>query len=139
MRLSARILKDVGSVNNFDYAQAAEFTAGDSLTVYFQLVDLSVNPASEGFVPAGRRYMPASGATLMVTLDHVNDARKILRAASQPYPSDPSIWMVSILPGDALSGTVNMKLVLTEGAVQTQGMLQAALAVQGLTGLSKWS
>jgi len=138
MKLSARILKDVNGVNSFRRADQAEFTAGDALTVYFQLIDTSLDRADEGFVPAGRRYVPAAGAALTVVLDHLDDARKITRVATQPYAQDTSIFAISILATDVLSGTVNLKLDLNEGGVHTYGMLQPALLVSGTNGTSRW-
>jgi hypothetical protein len=137
MHLSARILENVSGVNSFDYANQATFTEGDTPTIYFQLVDLAKNKASEGFVPAGCRYVPEADATLTITLDHVDSARKITRAATQPFANDPSIWSFVILTTDKLRGTVNMKLALSEDGKVTNGLKQAALGVETLDGLSR--
>lgn len=136
MRLSARILQNATDVNNFGYTQQAEFTQGDTPTIYFQLIDSSLDRPDQGFVPSGRRYMPAVGASLVVTLDHLDDTRKITRAAFQPFSSDPSIWAITILSTDVLRGTVNMKLALVEGSKPTNGLLQAALNVTALDGMT---
>jgi hypothetical protein len=132
MLLSTRILNNVAGVNSFEYVQAATFTAGDTPSVYFQLIDASVDRATQGFVPAGRRFMPAAGATLEVTLDSVDNARKIVRSASQPFPLDPSIWKVDILSTDNIKGTVSMALKLTEGIKITRGRLTAALLISSV-------
>lgn len=137
MKLSARILENVTGVNAFSYANQASFTEGDTPTIYFQLIDMSQDRADAGFVPAGRRYMPANGTTLMVTLDHIDAARKTVRAATQPFLTDPSIWALTLLSTDKLRGTINMKLVLTEAGKTTQGLLQAALLVDGLDGMTR--
>lgn len=138
MLLSARILENVNSVNSFDHVNQASLTEGDTPLIYFQLVDLAKDKASEGFVPAGRRYVPVSGATLTVTLDHIDAARKVVRAATQPFAEDPSIWAIQITTLDKLRGTVNMKLSLLEAGKTTQGLLQAALAVHGLDGMTRF-
>ena len=130
MLLSCRMLQDVSGVNSFEYAEAAEFTEGDAASVYFQLIDRSKDARSSGFVPSGRRYMPAAGATLEVVLDHLDDGKKVTRAASQPYPQDPSIWKLDVMASDKVLGTVTMRLALTEGAVVTRGSLAAALLVR---------
>lgn len=129
MLLSARILTHVQNVNSFDYAVAAEFTEGDAPIVYFQIVDKSLDKATEGFSPAGRRYMPAAGATMTAVIDSLDDAKKITRAASQPFPLDPSIWRVTILTTDILTGTARLLLTLTEGATVTHANIAAAIRV----------
>lgn len=58
--------------------------------------------------------MPPAGSTLAVTFLNVDDSKKLTRPASQPFPQDPSIWSVAILPSDPLQGTVPLKFVLTE-------------------------
>lgn len=137
MQLSARILENVSGVNSFDYANQASMTEGDAPLVYFELVDLKKDRADLGFVPAGRRYIPAAGATLTVILDNIDDARRITRAATQPFPNAPSIWAVQLLAADQIRGTVNMKLSLVEGVKTTKGLLQAAIAVESLDGMSR--
>jgi hypothetical protein len=138
MRLSARILANVSGINAFSYANQADLTEGDTPIIYFQLVDLTRDRADQGFVPAGRRYVPTALATLEVTLDHIDATRKVVRMATQPFPQDPSIWAVTLTTLDKLRGTVNMKLVLTEtGGKVTSGLLSAALRVQALSGMTR--
>lgn len=137
MRLSARMLDSVAGVNNFNYAQTVELTEGDSPTVYFQLIDASQDRADKGFVPAGRRYMPASGATLTVVLGNIDDARKVTKSCTQPYASDPSIWSFQLLASDTVRGTVNMTLTLTESSKVTKGLVQQAISVECLNGLER--
>jgi hypothetical protein len=98
---------------------------GDPVTVFVQLIDASLDKAV-----GGRRYMPASGATLQVVLMNIDTAKTYTKNASQPYPtSDPSIWSISIAAADLVRGTVNAQLVLTEGAVIRRGLLPAAIRV----------
>jgi hypothetical protein len=123
MLLSARPLKDVQSVNSFRYANQLQFTEGDVLTVYFQLVDASLDRADEGFNPAGRRYMPAAGAVLTVTVDSNNAAKKITRSATQPYVQDPSIWALSVLSTDTIRGTLPLKVSLNEAGKITNALV----------------
>lgn len=122
MILSARFLNSVGSVNDFAYVQQAQFVEGDQLDVYFQLTDLAK--------PGNPRYMPAAGATLSVTVDNIDDAKKITRAAVQPFVLDPSIWKLSIMAIDGIKGTKNLLLNLSEGGVLKHGLVKAALRVQ---------
>lgn len=129
MLLSCRVLTNVLSVNSFEYASAAEFTEGDTPTVYIQLLDMSEDKAIEGFAPAGRRYMPSAGASLQITMDNVDSAKRVVRSATQPFPQDPSIWRFDILPTDKIRGTITLRLQLSEGARTTKGSLKAGMLV----------
>lgn len=114
MYLSLRFLNDVQGVNSFNYAPGVEFFGGDNQTVFFQLIDASLDKSEQGFFPSGRRYVPAASSTLLVSLGNINDAKKMDRSATQPFAQDPSIWSFPILATDPLKGTVSIKLVLTE-------------------------
>lgn len=131
MILSARMLSDAQTVNSFKYVPILQAMQGDAYTVYFQLIDASQDLARDGFFPAGRRYIPASGATLTVTLDSIDAAKAITRIASQPtgFTQDASIWSVSVLATDTIRGTVPLRLTLTEGTKVTRGVLMPALAI----------
>lgn len=137
MLLSARILENVSSVNAFDYAETAALTEGDTPTIFFQLIDLARDRADKGFVPAGRRYVPAVGATLQVTLDHIDSSRKSVKTAVQPFATDPSIWSFTVGSSDKLRGTVNLVLQLTEGLKVTKGVVQGAVSVYALDGMTR--
>lgn len=129
MLLSAKILNKVADVNNFQYVQPLRTTQGNTYRVYFQLVDLS-NLDCDG---NARRYVPEDGATLEVTFENIDDDVQVTRAAQIAFDGDDSIWYVPITANDALRGTVNMRLVLSE-TDDTYGSLQAALAIQPTQG-----
>lgn len=131
MLLSARILSQISSVNSFEYADNAQWNAGDTVTLTIQLVDMTQNPASQGFYPAGIRYMAATGATLSVTLTNIDSAVQIQRYATQPYAQDPSIWQISILPSDAIRGTCDLVINLNESGKVTAGRVKAAVLIGG--------
>ena len=114
MLLSCRFLNDVNGVNSWQIASSIEIAAGDVQNIYIQLFDASLDRSDQGFNPGGRRYMPAATSPLSVTLWSVDDAKKVVRAATQPYALDPSIWTFPILATDPISGTVTMNLILTE-------------------------
>jgi hypothetical protein len=132
MLLSCRFLVDVANVNNFEGATAVEINAGDTTTLYVQLMDLSVDRKEHGFNPPGRRYMPAASSTVSVTFTNTDTGpsqtisdtmgprlnpavpRNVVRAASQPFAQDGSIWSIPLLGSDPLFGTVNMTVTLTE-------------------------
>jgi hypothetical protein len=131
MLLAARMLNNVASVNAFDWADEVEFTKGDQVDVYFQLIDANLDKAVKGFVPAGRRFCPATGATLTVKLENIDDAIAITRACTQPFASDPSIWKLSILNSDVIQGTCALSLTLVEGPKTTRGRVEAAVLIHG--------
>ncbi len=135
MQLSARPLIDVSGVNSFTITDQIKFSEGDATTIYFQLIDASLDTVGKGFNPAGRRYMPVSGATLSVDVDNIDDAKKITRSATQPYTLDPSIWAVTILSTDDIgAGTISIKLTLTQSGVVTRGVAMGIIGVISLTG-----
>lgn len=135
MLLSARILNQVTSVNAWQYADQAQWTAGDTVSLFIQLIDLTQDRAVKGYNPAGRRYMPASGATLNLTLANIDQSVQLSRAAVQAYPtSDPSIWRLSVLATDAIKGTCTIQLSLNEGGVITSGSVKAAVLIAGAPG-----
>jgi hypothetical protein len=128
MILSCTFLSDVGGVNAYREAPTFLMSEGDQVDVYIQLRDISVNPAAQGFKPVGRRYMPATGATLSVSLSNsFDDARVVSKVCTQPYASDPSIWKFTILSTDPIKGTRNVQLTLTESAVVKKGIVQAGI------------
>lgn len=138
MLLSAMFLVDVGGVNHYKEVSSIHMTEGDTLDVYLQLRDLSVNSPLEGYNPAGRRFIPLAGATLQAIIDNLDNGKKIVKICSQPFSQDPSIWRFTISASDtSVRGTVNLKLQLTEGARITRGLIQPAIHVADLTGLSK--
>jgi hypothetical protein len=132
MQLSARMLQDCTGVNDFDYADQLTFSKGDTIDIYFITIDDQQDKTGKGFVPAGRRHIPAVGATLSVTLtDSPNKDGAITRFCTNPFPQDTSIWVLSIFASDDLKGLVNMAMTLTEGSVVTNGYLQGAFLVEG--------
>lgn len=130
-RLALRPLEDVQSVNDFEYATEVHAGRGDQFDFYFQLVDLEKMRAREGTRPAGLRYVPAAGATLMATFLNVRDANQFTRPASQPFPQDPSIWRLSILSTDPLLATVQLRLRLTEGSAVRTVVADAVILIDG--------
>lgn len=134
MLLSARFLNDVANVNSFENAQVGEFTQGEAASVYFQLIDASVDGPMKGFSPAGRRYIPATGATLSVVVNNIDDGVKITRVAVNPFPDDRSIWRLDFLTTDKISGTATLQLTLTEGSVVRKGLVKNGLRIASATG-----
>lgn len=131
MLLSARPLDNVIDVNTYEVVDHFEFTEGDAPSLYFQLLDLSKDKTERGFIPAGRRYIPAAGATLQVVLDNLDDLKVLTKVAVQPFSNDGSIWRIDIMSTDPVAaGTVRVKLALTEGTTTRRAVLDAAIRVR---------
>jgi hypothetical protein len=129
MLLSCRILDGVSSANDFEYKPQAEWVEGTPTTVYLQLIDVSKDRASKGFSPAGRRYVPAAGATLQVVVESIDDAKTITRTATQPFATDGSIWSFSVLATDTIKGTATIRLRLSQSGVITYGSAIKAVSI----------
>jgi hypothetical protein len=114
MQLSIRFLQDVASVNSFEPVSFYQINEGDQQTLYFTLIDASLDRSDQMFNPAGRRYIPATGSQLKVTFFNLDDVKKVVRVASNPFPGDTSIWSVPILSSDPIRGTSVMNIELKE-------------------------
>lgn len=132
MKLSARVLNDVANVNSFEITEYVSWTEGDTLTVYLQLIDASLDLDIKGFYPSGRRFMPAVGSTLSVQIQNIDSAKVITRTATQPFAEDASIWSFNILATDAIHGSPQMVLTLSQGGVVTKGLIKNAIKIQSL-------
>lgn len=124
MLLSGRVLTDVASVNNFGYGEVFEFTEGDTISLNFQLIDVSVD---KDLRPPGRRFIPAAGATLQAVVHNLSAAKTITRFATQPFAQDGSIWRLDILPTDIIKGTGSIKLTLNESGKITTGLMDLVI------------
>lgn len=129
MLLSARVLNDVATVNSFEVADSVAWTEGDSVQLYLQLVDSSLDTDVRGFYPAGRRYMPPATSSLSVQLQSIDSSKTITRLATQPFPEDASIWVISILATDTLHGSPQMVLTLTEPTRTVRGTVKNAIKI----------
>lgn len=125
MLLSADFLKDVCGVNSFEYTPTVEWTETDALTLTIQLIDASLDTAAQGYWPPGRRYVPAAGSTLSVVIENIDDAKKVTRAAVQPFAQDGSVWQVQIFATDKCRGTPQIRLTLVEPTKTTYGLIKA--------------
>jgi hypothetical protein len=131
MHLSGRVLLNVSSVNSFLFGTQAQASVGDPLDFYFQLVDLDQLPQNQSWQPFGLRYCPATGATMLVDVQNLDDAKAFTRVATQPFSGDTSIWKLSLLATDPLKGTVSLRCKLNEGGVIRSFTMQAVLLFQG--------
>lgn len=108
MRLSFIFLDRVADVNNFDEVDELRLGRATTQNLYFRLI--TVPDLDEG----NERYIPAAGAIAQVNFDHIDAGRTFMRAASNPFPNDLSIFVVQILTSDAIA-IDSMTVKLTEG------------------------
>lgn len=106
MRLSAKILKNIASVNQWEFADSAHVQEGQTNSFYFQLVDLDMTPVegdSENLPEHPMRFLP-QGSVIAVeitfpALRNESDDTGIEEftvAASQPFSDDKSIWRIDL-------------------------------------------
>jgi hypothetical protein len=117
MLLSFQPLEDFASVNQFRRVDSWRLNSTTSpTTLYFQLTDVSKEPAGPENRWPGLRYIPASGSYLIVNLHNINDALNIKTVAYQPVPyQDPSIWAISLADVKCV-GTPDILMSLTENS-----------------------
>lgn len=115
MKLGLAMLDNVPTLNNLKYINQLSVTQGESVDLYFQLIDRDTKDQKNQW---GNRYMPASGATLQVIIKSVNDANTLTKSASMAFPSDDrSIWKVTLSTTETANmAGINLQATLTEGA-----------------------
>ena len=128
-QITIRLLDDVQNVNSMEIATEVSGTAGEMMTVYIQLVNTTRQTCDTDSPVV--RYMPAVGATLNVTFDNIDAAKRVTKVASQPFANDGSVWQVDLTAQDTakVRGTVSLVFTLTEGARAITGRLLAAILV----------
>jgi hypothetical protein len=132
MRLGIQMLDCAGYVNSIKLVRQTELRQGDSLSLYFMLVNLET----------GLRYVAASGALLSVNIPRsrveqgrITDQRcihnpGITRAAVQPFVGDASIWTMPLTQTDTKSMVSGGIIVtLSEGSKITKAALDMSLLV----------
>lgn len=132
MLLSARMLANVANVNTYDTVSSVQFTEGDTVTVYLQLIDLTKDKISQNLSSSGRRYIPSTPTTLKVTISNIDATKTVTKIATAPFTGDTSIWSFSLASTDKVSGTYNLTLELVENGVTTRGFVNMALSVTPL-------
>jgi hypothetical protein len=106
MKLTAKALQNVDSVNAFKYSSQVEGFEGQPNDLYFQLFDEH----------RGLRYIPASGSSLKVTFQNVDTSLNYDKVATNPFADDRSIFKISLASTETFS-TGGLKFVLTEGGI----------------------
>lgn len=125
MILSARLLDNYVDINNFDVTNQLSVTSsyppvpGQVVTLTLQLADISKDRASQGFSPAGRRYVPITDGTptLQANLVSINQANNCTYYGTwMKSAGDGSIWQIQIPESDfgkLKRGTWNLICALT--------------------------
>lgn len=108
MRLNAKILKNVASVNHWEYAETAHVQEGQINEIYIQLIDLDKKLAQN----CPLRYLSqATVLSVEATFPSIDDAQVITIVGTQPFSDDKSIWKFTLsssqLPN---SGAVQIKI-----------------------------
>lgn len=134
MRLSAKILKNVNSVNSWVFTNQAFFHQDEANVLYIQLVDLeqSVDPSNEksqAYPEKPIRYIPQGTAVgLEATFPSLDDDEKFTVTGIQPFAQDKSIWKFNISSSQSpSSGNVDFKLI--EDSVSKSFRVKNAVSV----------
>lgn len=96
MLLSARMLVSVKDVNSYREVSEVQGRAGSTIDVSLQLIDEET----------GRRFIPATGATLAVGIRSIDVHKRLVKSATNPFPDDRSIWRFSIDARDGIDAPV---------------------------------
>ena len=126
MNLSAVPLKNVNSVNYWEYDEYAHVYENQPNTVYLQLVNLSIDSECP------RRYIPESGSGLTITFPSIDSDEEFEVIGSQPYSQDGSIWLFNI-PSSSLPKSGAIKLKLTEGGVDKYFIVKSFVSTELLS------
>ena len=130
MRLNAKILKNVASINQWQYASQAYVSEGQANDIYIQLVDLdkdiAIETKSAEYPEFPIRYISGAAAIgVVATFDSLDDDEVFTINGTQPFADDKSIWKFPLTNSQIPSGG-NLKITLTEdGADKTFIVLNA--------------
>ena len=109
MRFSAKTLKNVDSLNSWQYAEnwivRQNGNTGEASTLYYQLVDLDRD---------GIRYIPSNTATMTVVFESLDDTMVVTKTAVIAFADDRSIWKIQLSAAD-LPSSGNVIFTLTDG------------------------
>ena len=127
MKKMFKFLENVSNYNNFYEVDTFEHVNGNQQDIYLRLISkFSGNQCNSNSL----RYVPSSIATMQVRFDSLDQAAVVIRFATMSFLADDrSIWKVTLLPGDVISGSVSV--VLTDGAVVETILLEGRLVASG--------
>lgn len=99
MKLALVALKNYNNINSFQEVSEISLQQGNPSTLYFRLVDLDQSKDGNHF-----RFVPASGATMTVTLNNIDLNKIVTKVASMAASADDrSVWSIPILESDSFS------------------------------------
>lgn len=100
MRLSAKVVKNYASINNFSFANQWTIRANEANTLYFQLVDLDMTDCTTKqplrYIPIGCGTSPVVPPSVSVTFPSIDDNDVLTIAATQVDGADGSLWKVDL-------------------------------------------
>jgi hypothetical protein len=131
MQLQAKPIKTWNNVNSYVFGNQWVVNSGDSLTLYFQIVDVdqAIQGNNTGLgiftgitavgTTAGVRYLLGIGSQnqpygVQVTFPSIDPNAQLTVSATQADPNDSSIWQVSLTPSQLVGGG-NVKFTIFEG------------------------
>lgn len=124
MRLSAKTLKNVDSLNSWQYSEnwiVRQFgMSGEATTLYFQLIDLERDNI---------RHIPSNLATASVTFSNLNDELVIIKTAQMAFADDRSIWKIDLTDAD-LPASGNVIFSLTDNGKTYRFNITNGLSVE---------
>ena len=125
MKLSAKFLKNVENINNFQYASQWDIAEGSAQTLYFQIIDKLKDDL---------RYISQATITdsVTVTFLSIDDNSEIVKIATQPWPDDKSIWRIN-LAVDEVPNSGAVKFSITEDGVTKTFRVSQAIVVELLS------
>jgi hypothetical protein len=126
MRLSFIFLDRVTDVNNFDEVDELHIGQATVQNLYFRLVTLKDSLGSDKL-----RYIPATGAIIQASFNHIDSGKAFQRVATQPFAGDLSILMVQVLSTDKVAFN-SVTVSLTEGS-NTRTLLPSGILTQDAT------
>lgn len=134
MRLGIKLLNTSASLNSFKQVSTIKLVKGETLDLFFQLVDLEQN---------GLRYIPPTGSIVEVTIprspviepSQFMNAREtidysIARQAVLAFPEDRSIWKLPLIETETVNMISNsIRVVVTEGTIKKIAFHNGAIQV----------
>jgi hypothetical protein len=133
--LSARLLKNVANVNQWQYTAQWNLAEGQPSEVYFQLVDLEKDPTtqvSKAFPDNPLRYISsATSLSAQVSFDSLDNSEIIIVSAIQPFANDRSIFKLNLTAAQ-IPSSGNVKFTIIEDSVSRSFIVKNAVIVQML-------
>lgn len=125
MRLGFILLDNVCGVNNLKEVSELYITNSNAVRIYFRIVSFDhVGGKDQPIL----RYVPVTGASTVVKINHIDSTKVLNLSASQPFLADDrSIWAIDV-PSSQIVGPDSLSVTLTEGAIVT--VLKALSAIR---------